>query len=293
MPKVAERVRVAAAADTVWNRLGGFGAVGEWHPAIKWVEVEGEGPGAVRTAHLKSGMVSVERVTEHAPERRAYRYTMASSPLSVTDYVGEFRVDESGDHASTVSWSGSFTDSSGDEGATIKAIRHFLRTGLDAVGRLYGAATAARLIGINHVALEVGSVDEALAFYRAVFDFELRGRTGTMAFIDMGDQFLALSEGRTQAPDTGRHFGLVVDDRSGVRERAVAAGGRVVEGRGLEVLDPWGNRLEIVEYQGVQFTKADAVLHALNVAPDKAERAMAELKDKGIVSGPKPSPERG
>src|SRR5262245_51211997 len=106
------------------------------------------------------------------------------------------------------------------------------------------ATPKARLVGINHVALEVGNLDEALKFYGAVFDFRLRGRAPGMAFIDMGDQFLALSEGRGQAPDTHRHFGLVVDDRSRVREMALAAGAQIVSGKGLEILDPWGNRLE-------------------------------------------------
>jgi catechol 2,3-dioxygenase-like lactoylglutathione lyase family enzyme len=139
-----------------------------------------------------------------------------------------------------------------------------------------------RLVGINHVALEVGNVEEALAFYGAVFDFRLRGRAPGMAFLDMGDQFLALSEGRSQEPDTGRHFGIVVDDRSRVRELALAAGGRLVSGKGLEVLDPWGNRLEVVEYREIQFTKTQAVLNYLGVDREKTPEAKAELRKKGI-----------
>ena len=141
----------------------------------------------------------------------------------------------------------------------------------------------ARLVGINHVALEVGDLDEALEFYGAVFDFRLRGRAPGMAFIDMGDQFLALSEGRSQAPDTQRHFGLVVDDRSRVREMAVAAGAQIISGKGLEILDPWGNRLEIVEYHRIQFTKPKEILDHLGVAGQKTPEAKDELRKKGIL----------
>jgi len=126
----------------------------------------------------------------------------------------------------------------------------------------------ARLIGINHVALEVGDVEAALALYARLFDFELRGRAGRMAFIDMGDQFLALSEGRTQEPDAGRHFGLVVDDREAVRSALKDAGIRPHRGRGLRFADPWGNEFEIVEYGDVQFTKAPEVLRLLEGLTD-------------------------
>jgi catechol 2,3-dioxygenase-like lactoylglutathione lyase family enzyme len=143
------------------------------------------------------------------------------------------------------------------------------------------------LVGINHVALEVGNVEEALSFYGAIFDFVLRGShrddTGrtTMAFIDMGDQFLALSEGRRQGPDDARHFGLVVDDRSKVRALAELAGARMVKGS-FNFFDPWGNRVEVVEYRDVQFTKAHPVLGAMQLSLDKSERAKAELREKGI-----------
>lgn len=100
----------------------------------------------------------------------------------------------------------------------------------------------ARLIGINHVALEVGDVDEALALYGRLFGLELRGRAGRMAFIDIGDQFLALDEGRTQPADANRHFGLVVDDRAAVRAAVVREGLEVLDGGpGLRFLDPWGS----------------------------------------------------
>src|SRR3954469_6408254 len=116
----------------------------------------------------------------------------------------------------------------------------------------------ARLVGINHVALEVGDLDAALEFYGRWLDFELRGRVPRMAFLDAGDQFLALAEGRRQGPDDGRHFGLVVDDPDAVRAALAAAGIEPERGHGLRVRDPWGNVIEIVDYREIQFTKAPA-----------------------------------
>lgn len=139
-----------------------------------------------------------------------------------------------------------------------------------------------RLVGLNHIALEVGDLEAALTFYGSIFEFELRGRAEGMAFIDMGDQFLALAEGRSQAPDEQRHVGLVVDDRTGIRERAEAAGGVILDGPGLEIRDPWGNRVEVVEYRNIQFTKTGAVLKALNVTAEKTEKVRDELRRKGI-----------
>ena len=142
--------------------------------------------------------------------------------------------------------------------------------------------TKPRLVGINHIALEVGNIDEALAFYGRIFTFELRGRGQRSAFIDMGDQFIALSEGRTQSADDDRHFGLVVDDRSRVRELAKAAGAKILEGGFLDFLDPWGNRIQVVEYRDLQFTKTPAVLKFMGLNLDKSEEAKAELRKKGI-----------
>jgi catechol 2,3-dioxygenase-like lactoylglutathione lyase family enzyme len=142
--------------------------------------------------------------------------------------------------------------------------------------------TKPRLVGINHIALEVGNIDEALAFYGRIFAFELRGRGQRSAFIDMGDQFIALTEGRTQAADDDRHFGLVVDDRSRVRELAKAAGAIILEGGFLDFLDPWGNRIQVVEYRDLQFTKTPAVLKFMGLNLDKSEEAKAELRKKGI-----------
>ncbi len=141
-----------------------------------------------------------------------------------------------------------------------------------------------RLMGLNHVALEVGDVEEALAFYGRFFDFGLRGRGRGMAFIDLGDQFLALSEGRRQARDDHRHFGLVVDDKEAVRRALLEAGVEILPGRGLDFHDPWGNRIEVVDYRAVQFTKTPAVLRGMNLEdPGKSEAALEELRRKGLA----------
>jgi predicted enzyme related to lactoylglutathione lyase len=141
----------------------------------------------------------------------------------------------------------------------------------------------ARLIGLNHVALEVGDLEAALEFYGRIFDLELRGRVPGMAFVDMGDQFVALSEGRRQAPDDGRHFGLVVDDIDVARRALEQAGADVLPGRGLNFRDPWGNRVEVVDYRAIQFTKAGSVLRGMGLAGlEKSERALGELREKGL-----------
>ena len=141
----------------------------------------------------------------------------------------------------------------------------------------------ARAIGINHIALEVGSVDEALDFYGRLFDIELRGRAHGMAFVDMGDQFIALAEGRRQPADDERHFGLVVDDKEGVRAALEAAGVEILPGRGLDFRDPWGNRIQIVQYDEIQFSKTDAVARAMGIDPVKTEAAQRELRKKGLA----------
>jgi catechol 2,3-dioxygenase-like lactoylglutathione lyase family enzyme len=141
----------------------------------------------------------------------------------------------------------------------------------------------ARLVGINHVALEVGSIDEALAFYGRFFELRLRGVAPGMAFVDMGDQFLALSEGRTQPGDDGRHFGLVVDDKEAVRAELQAAGVPILPGRRLDFHDPWGNRVEIVDYRDVQFTKASTVMSGMGLELEKRSGALAELTEKGLL----------
>ena len=144
-------------------------------------------------------------------------------------------------------------------------------------------AAMARLVGINHVALEVGDVDAALELYGRLFDFELRGRAGRMAFVDMGDQFLALSEGRRQEPDDHRHFGLVVDDKPAVRAAVEREGLRILPGRGLDFLDPWGNRIEVVSYADIQFERAPGVKRKLGIEDlEKTEAARAEITERGL-----------
>ena len=140
----------------------------------------------------------------------------------------------------------------------------------------------ARLAGINHVALEVGDIEEALAFYGQLFELSLRGRSRGMAFVDMGDQFLALSRGRSQPPDDHRHFGLVVDDKAATRRALEAAGVEILPGRGLDFRDPWGNLVQIVQYDEVQFTKTGGVLRSLGLELGKSDGARAELRAKGI-----------
>jgi predicted enzyme related to lactoylglutathione lyase len=145
------------------------------------------------------------------------------------------------------------------------------------------ASKKARAIGFNHVALEVGDIDEALAFYGRLFDFTLRGKDEDSAFIDLGDQFLALQRGRRQSADDGRHFGLVVDDKEAVRKALSEAGVEIVPGPFLDFLDPWGNRIEIVGYSNIQFTKAPNVLRGMGLRHlTKNKNALKELADKGM-----------
>jgi catechol 2,3-dioxygenase-like lactoylglutathione lyase family enzyme len=142
----------------------------------------------------------------------------------------------------------------------------------------------ARAIGVNHVALEVSDIEEALAFYGRLFEFTLRGKSKDAAFIDLGDQFIALQKGRKQPGDDGRHFGLVVDDKEAVRQALSAAGVKVLPGRFLDFLDPWGNRIEIVGYENIQFTKASHVLKGMGLSRlSKSEQAVKELTEKGMA----------
>ncbi len=142
----------------------------------------------------------------------------------------------------------------------------------------------ARAVGFNHVALEVGDLDEALAFYGRLFEFELRGRSHTTIFIDLGDQFLALQTGRRQAPDDGRHIGIVVDDKEALRATLDAAGIEPLPGPFLDFMDPWGNRIEIVGYDNIQFSKTPGVLRGMGLAHlQKTDAAIRELADKGMA----------
>ena len=139
----------------------------------------------------------------------------------------------------------------------------------------------ARAVGINHIALEVGSIDEALAFYGGLFELELRGRVRGMAFVDLGDQFIALAEGRTQPPDSHRHYGLVVDDVQAVLAAAREQGADIFGGNSFR--DPWGNHVQVVEYSQIQFSKIPAVLDGMGAGElEKTEEARRELREKGL-----------
>ena len=144
----------------------------------------------------------------------------------------------------------------------------------------------ARLVGINHVALEVGDIEEALDFYGEIFDFDLRGRTTSGAFIDMGDQFIALAETDVAADteDDHRHFGLVVDDLDAVESRLDELDVERVPTQGLEFRDPWGNRVQIVDYEEIQFTKPEHILNAMGLSElEKSDSALNELSEKGMA----------
>jgi lactoylglutathione lyase len=142
----------------------------------------------------------------------------------------------------------------------------------------------ARLVGINHIALEVADVDEALAWYGRLFEFELRGRAGArMAFIDMGDQFIALAAGRTQPPDGARHFGLVVDDKEAVRSALQREGVEVQASGSVDFLDPWGNHIQVVDYRQIQFTKSPGVAAAMGIdGLEKTPAALEEIRARGL-----------
>ena len=145
-------------------------------------------------------------------------------------------------------------------------------------------ARKARAVGFNHVALEVGDIEEALAFYGRLFTFEMRSKSDVDAFIDLGDQFIALQKGRKQPADDGRHFGLVVDDKEAVRRALAEAGVAVLPGPFLDFLDPWGNRIEVIGYANIQFTKAPHVLRGMGLAHlAKNKNAIKELAEKGMA----------
>jgi lactoylglutathione lyase len=138
-----------------------------------------------------------------------------------------------------------------------------------------------RAVGINHIALEVDSIDEALAFYGRLFELELRSRMHGMAFVDLGDQFIAFAEPRTQDPDASRHFGLVVDDQAAVLAAAREAGVEIFGGNSF--LDPWGNQVQVVAYSEIQFTKTPEILRGMGLELEKTEKALNELRDKGLA----------
>jgi lactoylglutathione lyase len=139
-----------------------------------------------------------------------------------------------------------------------------------------------RPVGINHVALEIGDIDEALEFYGRLFELEVVERSASAAFIELGDQFIALMKGRSQPPDRARHFGLVVDDKQATRQALEDAGAEILPGRFLDFLDPWGNRVQVVQYDQIRFAKTDEVLRGMGLELGKTEQALAELRAKGL-----------
>ena len=142
----------------------------------------------------------------------------------------------------------------------------------------------ARAVGFNHVALEVGDIEAALEFYGRFLEFGLRSKSDSMAFIDLGDQFIALSKGREQPADDERHFGLVVDDKETVRQALQDMGVEILPGPFLDFRDPWGNRIEIVGYGNIQFSKTPNVLRGMGMTDlQKNETAIRELTDKGMA----------
>ena len=145
----------------------------------------------------------------------------------------------------------------------------------------------AKAVGINHVALEVGDIDQALTFYGRFLDFEIQSRSETAAFIYFGDQFINFSKGRTQAPDENRHFGIAVDNKELARQILEGMGVTFLDGRFMDFLDPWGNRVEITTYTNIQFSKADHVLKGMGLGHlEKTESVIVELREKGLAPSP-------
>jgi len=143
----------------------------------------------------------------------------------------------------------------------------------------------ARAIGFNHIALEVDDIDAALEFYGSLFEISIRSRNDSIAFIDLGDQFINFSKGRRQGPDDARHVGLVVDDKPAVERRLAELGIAILPGRFLDFLDPWGNRIEIIDYRDIQFTKAPQVLRGMGLSGlTKTRKALDELAEKGMAA---------
>ena len=142
----------------------------------------------------------------------------------------------------------------------------------------------ARAVGINHVALEVSNIDQALEFYGTFLAFEIESQNESAAFIYFGDQFINFMKGRTQGPDQGRHFGIAVDDKELVRQALNDMGVELLSGKFLDFIDPWGNRIEITTYQNIQFTKADHVLKGMGLGDiKKTDHALDELRKKDMA----------
>ncbi len=139
-----------------------------------------------------------------------------------------------------------------------------------------------RLVGINHVALQVDDLEAAVAFYTDLFQPTAVNRSVPhAAFLQMGDQFVALFERGPRAEEP--HFGLVVDDKQAVRDALEAAGVEILPGRFFDVRDPSGNRVQIVQYDEIQFTKTGRILEGMGLELGKSEQALAELREKGLA----------
>ena len=143
--------------------------------------------------------------------------------------------------------------------------------------------TKATAIGINHIALEVGNIAEALAFYGSFLNFTITSQTEDAAFIYFGDQFINFAKGRTQTPDEKRHFGIAVDDKELVRNTLTEMDVTLLGGQFLDFLDPWGNRIEITTYTNIMFSKSTAILRGIGMDHlQKTDEALAELDKQGL-----------
>ena len=146
--------------------------------------------------------------------------------------------------------------------------------------------TKARPVGINHVALEVGDIGEALAFYAGFLDFDVESQTDSIAFVYFGDQFINFMKNTDREPDQARHFGIAVDDKERARSALLAMGVELLDGCFLDFLDPWGNRVELTTYVNIQFTKASHVLRGMSLGHlKKTDNALSELREKGMAPG--------
>ena len=143
--------------------------------------------------------------------------------------------------------------------------------------------TKATAIGINHIALEVGNIAEALAFYGSFLNFTITSQTEDAAFIYFGDQFINFAKGRTQTPDEKRHFGIAVDDKELVRNTLTEMDVTLLGGQFLDFLDPWGNRIEITTYTNIMFSKTTAILRGMAMDHlQKTDQALAQLSKHGL-----------
>jgi len=141
-------------------------------------------------------------------------------------------------------------------------------------------------VGINHIALEVGDIDEAMEFYGGFLELDIVRRSERAAFVYFGDQFVNFMAGRRQGPDEVRHFGIAVDDKALAIRRLEEMGVKLLDGPFTDFLDPWGNRVELTTYTNIQYTKADHVLRGMGLGHlEKTPEALQELAAKGMAPG--------